>query len=392
MAEIDADETVRAAVCSAVSEGMHESEAPRIRARAHPGNIPNAAQSMALPASVMTLAAPGGICEPREGKGMEKRRLGNSGLEVAPLAFGGNVFGWTVDELTSFKLLDAFVASGFNLIDTADVYSRWVPDNQGGESEAIIGRWLKRGGNRDKVVIATKVGMEMEPGRKGLARDHIMRSAEDSLRRLQTDYIDLYQSHTDDHGTPQEETLDAYARLIEQGKVRAVGASNFSAERLSQSLQLSKERSLPAYDSLQPLYNLYDRADFEESLEPLCREKNVGVINYYSLASGFLTGKYRSESDLSKSARGAGVKKYLNARGFRILDALDEVAQRRESTPARVALAWLIARPGVTAPIASATSLEQLNDLTEAIKLELDETSLRLLNEASEWRREAGAA
>jgi aryl-alcohol dehydrogenase-like predicted oxidoreductase len=316
---------------------------------------------------------------------MEKRRLGNSGLEVAPLAFGGNVFRWTVDEPTSFKLLDAFVASGFNLIDTADVYSGWVPGNQGGESETIIGRWLKRGGNRDRVVIATKVGMEMSPGRKGLAKDYIMRSAEESLKRLQTDYIDLYQSHQDDPDTPQEETLEAYARLVEQGKVRAIGASNFNAERLSQALRLSEERSLPRYESLQPLYNLYDRADFEQSLEALCREKNVGVISYYSLASGFLSGKYRSESDLAKSARGGGVKKYLDERGFRILHALDEVAARQESTPARVALAWLIARPSVTAPIASATSLEQLHDLTEATKLELDETSLRLLNEASAY-------
>jgi aryl-alcohol dehydrogenase-like predicted oxidoreductase len=323
---------------------------------------------------------------------MERRRLGNSGLEAAPLAFGGNVFGWTVDEPTSFGLLDAFVASGFNLIDTADVYSRWAPGNEGGESEAIIGRWLKRGGRRDSVVIATKVGMEMGPGRKGLSKDYIMRSAEDSLRRLQTDYIDLYQSHADDPDTPQEETLEAYARLVEQGKVRAVGASNFNAERLSQALRLAEERGWPRYESLQPLYNLYDRAEFEESLEPLCLEKKVGVICYYSLASGFLTGKYRSEEDLSKSPRGQGVKKYLNERGFRILGALDEVAARHDSTPARVALAWLIARPSVTAPIASATSLEQLDDLTEATRLELDETSLRSLDEASDWREEAGAA
>lgn len=323
---------------------------------------------------------------------MERRRLGNSGLEVAPLAFGGNVFGWTVDEATSFKLLDAFVAAGFDLIDTADVYSRWAPGNEGGESEAIIGRWLKRGGRRDRVVVATKVGMEMGPGRKGLSRDYIMRSAEDSLRRLQTDYIDLYQSHADDPDTPQEETLEAYARLVEQGKVRAVGASNFAAPRLSQALRLAEERGLPRYESLQPLYNLYDRAEFEESLEPLCLEKNVGVICYYSLASGFLTGKYRSEEDLSKSPRGRGVKKYLDERGFRILKALDEAAARHDSTPARVALAWLIARPSVTAPIASATSLEQLEDLTEAIRLELDETSLRSLDEASAWRGEAGAA
>jgi aryl-alcohol dehydrogenase-like predicted oxidoreductase len=314
---------------------------------------------------------------------MEKRRLGNSGLEVAPLAFGGNVFGWTVDEPTSFELLDAFVAAGSNLIDTADVYSHWVPGNQGGESETIIGRWLKRGGDRGKVVIATKVGMELGPGRKGLSMDYIMRSAEDSLRRLQTDYIDLYQSHTDDPDTPQEETLEAYARLVEQGKVRVVGASNFAAERLSRALELSAERGLPRYESLQPLYNLYDRADFEEGLEPLCLEKNVGVISYSSLASGFLTGKYRSEDDFGKSPRGQGVKKYMNERGFRVLGALDEVAARHDSTPARVALAWLVARPSVTAPIASATSLEQLDDLTQAVRLELDDSSVELLDRAS---------
>jgi aryl-alcohol dehydrogenase-like predicted oxidoreductase len=314
---------------------------------------------------------------------MEKRRLGNSGLEVAPLAFGGNVFGWTADEPTSFKLLDAFVASGFNLIDTADVYSRWATDNQGGESETIIGKWLKRSGDRDKVVIATKVGMEMGPGSKGLSADYIMRSAEESLRRLQTDYIDLYQSHVDDPDTPQEETLAAYARLVEQGKVRAVGASNFGAARLAEALKLADEKSLPRYESLQPLYNLYDRAEFEESLGPLCLAQNVGVISYFSLASGFLTGKYRSEEDLSKSPRGRGVKKYMDERGFRILGALDEVAARHDSTPARVALAWLIARPSVTAPIASATSLEQLDDLAEAVRLELDASSIELLNRAS---------
>lgn len=320
---------------------------------------------------------------------MEKRRLGNSGLEVAPLAFGGNVFGWTADEPTSFSLLDAFVAEGFNLIDTADVYSRWAPGNRGGESEEIIGRWLRRGAPREKVVIATKVGMEMGPGRKGLSAEHIMRSAEESLRRLQTDYIDLYQSHTDDPDTPPEETLEAYARLVEQGKVRAVGASNFTAARLSEALRLAGERNFPRYESLQPLYNLYDRADFEEGLRPLCLGQNVGVICYYSLASGFLTGKYRSEDDLSRSPRGRGVQKYLNERGFRILRALDEVAARQESTPARVALAWLIARPGVTAPIASATGLAQLNDLVAATRLRLDENSVRVLDEAS--ARDSGA-
>ena len=314
---------------------------------------------------------------------MKNRQLGNSGLEVAPLALGGNVFGWTVAEPTSFKLLDAFAAAGFNFIDTADVYSTWVPGNQGGESETIIGKWLKRSGNRNKIVVATKVGMEMGTGKKGLSKTYILRAAEDSLRRLQTDYIDLYQSHVDDAGTPVEETLEALARLVEQGKVRAIGASNYSAERLSQALQVSQQQGYPSYQSLQPLYNLYDRADYEEKLEPLCREKGLGVISYFSLASGFLTGKYRSEADLSQSARGQSVKKYLNDRGFHILRALDEVAEQHHSTPARVALAWLIARPSITAPIASATSVEQLNDLIAATRLELDRSSIELLNQAS---------
>lgn len=317
---------------------------------------------------------------------MLKRQLGNSGLEVAPLAFGGNVFGWTIDERTSFKLLDAFTDSGFNLIDTADVYSRWAEGNRGGESETMIGNWLKRTGRRERVLIATKVGMDMGEGRQGLSKAHILRSADESLKRLQTDYIDLYQSHQDDPETPIEETLEAYAQLIEQGKVKAIGASNFSAERLSQALKVSEEKGLPRYESLQPLYNLYSREEYEKELEPLCLEKNVGVINYYALASGFLTGKYRSESDLQKSPRGAGVKKYLNERGFRILKALDEVAAKYHSTPARVAIAWLIARPGITAPIASATSLEQLNDLVEATKLALDDAAIEQLNNASAWQ------
>ena len=314
---------------------------------------------------------------------MKKRRLGNSGLEVSPLAFGGNIFGWTVDEPTSFKLLDAFVSSGFEFIDTADMYSRWAPGNQGGESEAIIGKWLKRSGNRNKVLIATKVGMEIGPDKKGLSKPYIMRSAEDSLKRLQTDYVDLYQSHTDDADTPLEETLGAYAQLMEQGKIRAIGASNYTADRLSKALEVSKENGLPGYQSLQPLYNLYDRSDYEAGLAATCLENGVGVIPYFALASGFLTGKYRSENDLSKSARGQGVKKYLNERGIQILDVLDEVATRHDSTPARVALAWLIGRPGITAPIASATTLEQLNDLVEATRLELDQYSIELLNEAS---------
>lgn len=322
---------------------------------------------------------------------MKKVELGNSGLEIAPLAFGGNVFGWTIDEQTSFELLDAFTAAGFNLIDTADVYSAWVAGNQGGESETIIGRWLKQSGRRDEVVIATKVGVEMQ-GRKGLSKAHILRSAEDSLRRLQTDYIDLYQSHRDDPETPIEETLAAYAELIRQGKVRAIGASNYSAARLGEALRVSRQQGLPRYESLQPLYNLYDRAEFEAELEPLCLEENIGVINYFSLASGFLSGKYRTESDLNKSARGSGVvEKYLNERGLKILDALDLVAANLSSTPARVALAWLISRPSVTAPIASATSLEQLNDLIEATRLELDESSIKLLDEASSWREQKSA-
>lgn len=313
--------------------------------------------------------------------------LGKSGLEVAPLAFGGNVFGWTVDESTSFKLLDNFVAEGFNLIDTADVYSYWVPGNHGGESETIIGNWLKSSGDREKVVIATKVGMEMGPDKKGLSRSYIFKAVEDSLRRLQTDYIDLYQSHTDDPETPIEETLTAYSELIKQGKVRAIGASNFTAERLKESIRLSEEKGLPRYESLQPLYNLYDRADYETNLEPVCVEEGIGVIPYFALASGFLTGKYRREADLSKSPRGQGAKKYLDERGMRILDALDRVAKQHRSTPTRVALAWLIARPSITAPIASATNLEQLNDLIEGVNLVLDAESMEMLNQASEYVR-----
>jgi aryl-alcohol dehydrogenase-like predicted oxidoreductase len=314
---------------------------------------------------------------------MERRKLGNSGLEVSPLAFGGNVFGWTVDEATSFTLLDAFVAAGFHLIDTADIYSRWAPGHQGGESETILGKWLKRSGKRDKVVLATKVGMEMGPDRKGLSKAYVLQAVEESLRRLQTDFLDLYQAHVDDPATPLEETLEAFAQLIQQGKVRAIGASNYRVERLAQALQISQQRGYPRYECLQPLYNLCDRADYETKLEPLCRDQGLGVLSYFSLASGFLTGKYRSEADLSKSARGQGVKKYLTDRGFRILHALDQVAQQQHTTPATVALAWLIARPSVTAPIASATSLEQLHSLTEATRLKLDSAAIELLNQAS---------
>jgi aryl-alcohol dehydrogenase-like predicted oxidoreductase len=314
---------------------------------------------------------------------MNKRSLGNSGLEVAPLAFGGNVFGWTIDEAKSFELLDALVASGFNLIDTADIYSTWVPGHTGGESETIIGNWLKRTGKRKDVVVATKLGIEMGPDKKGLSKEYMMQAVEDSLRRLQTDYIDLYQAHQDDPNTPLEETLEAFAELIKQGKVRAIGASNYSAARLAEALDTSKRLGLPRYECLQPLYNLYDRAVFEDELEPLCVREGIGVIPYYALAAGFLTGKYRSEDDLSQSQRGGTVKKYLTERGFRIVDALEKVAAQYESTPARVAVAWLIARPSITAPIASATNLTQLNDLVEATKLELDSAAIELLNEAS---------
>jgi len=314
---------------------------------------------------------------------MKKRKLGNSEIEIYPLAFGGNVFGWTVDEPMSFTLLDAFVEAGFSLIDTADVYSRWVQGHNGGESEAIIGKWLKRSKNREKVVIATKVGKEMGSERKGLSKSYILRAVEDSLKRLQTDYIDLYQSHADDTETPLEETFEAYAQLIREGKIRTIGASNFTAKRLSQAQHVSKNKGYPAYQSLQPLYNLYDRADYERELEPLCRENGLGVICYFSLASGFLSGKYRSEADLAESTRRDMVKKYLNERGFRILDSLDKVSQQVDATPARVALAWLINHPGITAPIASATNLKQLSELIEATKLQLEPSFIKVLNQAS---------
>ena len=314
---------------------------------------------------------------------MKRRKLGLTGFEVAPLAFGGNVFGWTADEATSFRLLDAFVDEGGNLIDTANSYSRWAPGHVGGESETVIGRWIARRGRHDDVVIATKVGSDMGLGYKCLRRDYIVQAVEESLRRLQVDAIDLYQSHWDDEKTPFEETLDAYARLIEQGKVRAIGASNLTPERLAQALAASAREGLPRYDTLQPLYNVYDRAAFEGPLQELCIREDIGVITYFSLAAGFLTGKYRSDADYAKSARGPGMKKYLNDRGFRILDALDDVSARIGATPARVALAWLMARPGVTAAIASATSLEQFDELAAAMRILLDADSVRRLDEAS---------
>lgn len=313
---------------------------------------------------------------------MVLRQLGRSGLAVAPLAFGGNVLGWTADEATSFRVLDAFVAAGFNLIDTADVYSRWVPGHEGGESETILGKWMKSRRNRSRVIIATKLGMEMAPGEQGLSRAYIQRAVERSLARLQTDCIDLYQSHRDDPNTPLEETLGAYGDLIRQGKVRAIGASNFTAERLSAALAASSAHGLPRYEALQPLYNLYDRSSFEGELAGLCRREQLGVISYFSLASGFLTGKYRTEADLAGRARAYRVKDMMNERGLAILRALDEVAGELRATPAQVSLAWLIAR-GVTAPIASATSVEQMQELAGGVRLELGAEALAKLDAAS---------
>jgi len=314
---------------------------------------------------------------------MELRRLGQSSLDVPPITFGCNVFGWTVDEKASFALLDAWLDAGFNFLDTADVYSRWHPGNSGGESETIIGNWMKARGNRNKVIIATKLGIEMGSGKKGLSRAYIQQAVEDSLRRLQTDHIDLYQSHSDDPETPIEETLSAYADLIKQGKVREIGASNFTADRLAESIRISAAKGLPRYQSLQPLYNLVERREFEGLLEDLCLKEKIGVIGYYSLASGFLTGKYRSRGDMAGRTRGPRVEKYLNDYGFGVLKALDEVAKRYDAKPGQIALAWLIARPNVTSPIASATTLEQLAELVEAAEIDLDPDSIQKIDAAS---------
>jgi aryl-alcohol dehydrogenase-like predicted oxidoreductase len=317
---------------------------------------------------------------------MEKRQLGRSSLHVYPITFGGNVFGWTADEAMSFRLLDAFVAAGFNFIDSADVYSRFHPGNKGGESETIIGNWLKARGGRDKVIIATKLGIEMGPGQKGLSRKYMMQAVEASLRRLQTDYIDLYQSHRDDPDTPMEETLAAYGDLIKQGKAREIGASNFSAPRLAEALKVSRAQGLPRYESLQPHYNLVERGEFEGALEDLCLKEQIGVIGYYSLASGFLTGKYRSHADTEGRIRGGRAAKYLNDHGFGVIAALDEVAKRYNATPVQIALAWLIARPSVTAPIASATNLDQLAELLKSAEIKLDDAAIRQIDAASKPR------
>ncbi|RZZ88504.1 aldo/keto reductase [Pseudoxanthomonas winnipegensis] len=314
---------------------------------------------------------------------ISQRPLGRSGLTVAPLAFGGNVFGWSVkDAAGTAKLLDAFVDGGFNLIDTADVYPAWVPGNRGGESETLIGQWLKSSGKRDQVVIATKVGKWDEL--PGLSPDNIETAVDQSLKRLGVDTIDLYQAHADDPSIPLEATLGAFARLIEKGKVRAIGASNYSGERLAEALEVAQAQGLPRYETLQPEYNLYDRADYEQTLEPLAKAHGLGVINYYALASGFLTGKYRDPADASKSPRGeAAVRKYLNERGRRILAALDEVAAQQRAKPAQIALAWLMARDSITAPIASASSVEQLQEILRAAQLTLTPEQIQALDQAS---------
>jgi aryl-alcohol dehydrogenase-like predicted oxidoreductase len=313
---------------------------------------------------------------------MQQRQLGQSSLSVAPLAFGGNVFGWSADEKRSFELLDAFVDAGLNLIDTADVYSAWAPGNRGGESETIIGKWLKRSGKRDRVAIATKVAKWNE--HSGLSPMNINEAVEGSLKRLQIDYIDLYQAHEDDATVPLHETLGAFSRLIEQGKVRVIGASNYGADRFAEALSVSKEHNLARYESLQPEYNLVSRQGYEKELEPLVLKEGVGVINYFALASGFLSGKYRNEADLTKSsARSGSVKKYLNAQGFKVLATLDDIAAAHKATTAQIALAWLMARPGITAPIASATSVDQLQELIGAVNLKLSANDIAALDSAS---------
>ncbi len=312
---------------------------------------------------------------------MERRRLGRSPLEIAPLALGGNVFGWTADEKASFAVLDAFVDAGMQLIDTADCYSQWVDDHEGGESETLIGKWLKHSGKRDKVVLATKVAKWRR--RRGLSPDTIRAATEDSLRRLGVECIDLYQSHEFDPAVPQAETLGAYARLIEEGKVRVIGASNFTAAQMREALRISAEHGLPRYETMQPEYNLMERDGYEGDMQALAVNEEVGVISYYALASGFLTGKYRGSSDLGQSARGGSAGRYLNAHGLRVLRAMDDVAASHGATTAQVALAWLMARPGITAPIASATSVDQLEELMGAVRLTLTDAEIERLEQVS---------
>jgi aryl-alcohol dehydrogenase-like predicted oxidoreductase len=314
---------------------------------------------------------------------MDKRPLGHSGLEAAPLALGGNVFGWTADEATSFAILDRFVDGGFDLIDTANTYSTWVPGHAGGESESIIGKWLRKSGKRDRVLIATKVGMKMQ-GEEGLTRSQVEKHVEASLKRLQTDRIDLYQTHKDDPGTPVEETLEALARLVKAGKVRAIGASQYDAARLRESLDASERMGMPRYDTLQPEFNLFDRAGFERDLQPVAVEHRLAVIPFFGLAKGFLSGKYRKPSDIEGRPRAAGLKKYFEGdRGMRILAALDSVSKRAGATPAQVSLAWIMAQPSIAAPIASVTSVKQLDELAGAAALKLHADDLAELDRAS---------
>jgi aryl-alcohol dehydrogenase-like predicted oxidoreductase len=314
---------------------------------------------------------------------MQLRTVGRSGIAIPPLVIGGNVFGWTAKQQAAFSILDACCDAGFNTIDTADIYSVFVPGHQGGESETVIGNWLAQRRQRDRIILATKVGMQMAPGKTGLSRAHILTSVDESLRRLQTDYIDIYFAHQDDPQTPLEETLTTFADLVRLGKVRAIGASNYTAARLREALEVSARLGLPRFELLQPHYNLYERAEYERDLETLCEQERLGVTPYFALASGFLTGKYRSEADFVKSPRGRRMGSYLNPRGLRILAALDAVATRYDATQAQVALAWLMARPSITAPIASATSVEQARDITGAARLQLDADVLQSLDTAS---------
>jgi aryl-alcohol dehydrogenase-like predicted oxidoreductase len=316
---------------------------------------------------------------------MQTRTLGHTNITVVPVVLGGNVFGWTVDSPTSFSLIDTFVDRGFNCIDTADVYSRWLPGNKGGESETILGDWFKRSGKRDKIVLATKVGMDMGEGRKGLRKRHILEAAEASLKRLQTDRIDLYQSHQDDETVPALETLEAFDQLIKQGKVRAIGASNFSGIRLTEVIECALKQNVPAYQTLQPEYNLYSRQQYETDLAPIAKKYGLGVITYFSLASGFLTGKYKREEDAKGANRGSRVQRYFDERGKKILKALDKLTQQTGAHQAAIALAWLIAQPTVTAPIASVTNKKQLETLFAAVEMRLSEEQIKLLNEASDY-------
>jgi len=317
---------------------------------------------------------------------MKKVQLGNTKIEISPIIFGGNVFGWTLNEEESFRILDAFIDKGFNAIDTANNYSYWVEGNVGTESERMIGKWLKARGNRHQIVLATKVGgRNMIQDKPNTTKKHILKEVEDSLMRLETDYIDLYQTHYDDIKTPVEETLSAYNQLIKEGKVRVIGASNFSSERLIDSLEKAKLYNLPSYQTLQPEYNLYDRQQFEEFLQPVADKYELGVIPYYSLASGFLSGKYKNEEDLKQSVRGEGIKKYLNERGFRILEAINTIATQYQISYAAVSLAWLMNQKTVLAPIASATKEQHLDAFIEAVNVELSHDEIKLLTEASDY-------